>query len=137
VSSISAIFRPQEAYSYWILQGIFNVHGVWHFPYTGTHYGQRAGFPIMTRLPPNKRASPYLPPGDALGSSVGSSPCDHHQYPAFLLKTSRKIESIKNCNTSRQKRHGKILKQKNKEQKSKIYMQIHFAFLYNPHLLVK
>jgi hypothetical protein len=28
-------------------QGIFNVHGVWHFPCTGTHYGPRSGFPIF------------------------------------------------------------------------------------------
>jgi hypothetical protein len=78
------------------LQGIFNVHGVWHCLYTGTHYGLRSGFPIMTRLPLNKRASPYPPPGDALGSPVGSSPWGRYvrlNFPSLLTPFSVAVKT--------------------------------------------
>jgi hypothetical protein len=54
-------------------------------------------------------------------------------YWKLAFMNSRKIESIKNYNTSCKTRDGIILKQNNKEQKSKIYKQTHFTFLHNPH----
>ena len=91
-------------------------------------------FLLWPDYPPTRGPPPIRHPGTRWAAlwdrSLVTLTSNQLFYWKIAFMNSRKIESIKNCNTLCQTRHGIILKQKNKDQKSKIYMQTHFTFLY-------